>query len=273
MRKLKQQHHDTYSFFQSVWSVRNNHIMTSVPEQYVFYLRCCFQPSCIHPLCAQHDQVTANFPTTWFPDGPAVEFLPFPVRDPSRPWGSTECSECGIGSQCHGHYMKPDDLLLNIVQSSSTATVVLPPSTMIKDFFNRHASPTDEQIQTLAKSVLLPVDEVQMWLSHLEEVQKNRKRGAAKAAATRKAKQHSTAQSHETESIQGTKLQIQTVTSTEESSGPDAYFCGTCGKKYEKMTDAVENWIACDKCDSWFHWVCVGITTEPEQFLCSCCLC
>lgn len=63
------------------------------------------------------------------------------------------------------------------------------PSTVIKDFFNKYDSPTTEQVETLAKSVLLPVPEVHMWLSHLGEVQRNRKRGAAQAALTRKSKQ------------------------------------------------------------------------------------
>lgn len=94
VKALKKKNPDGYSFFQSVSSVHNNHIMTSVPERYVFYLRCCFKSSCIHPLCTQHDHVPANYPTTWFPDGPSVTFMPFPVPDPLKVWGTIECSEC-----------------------------------------------------------------------------------------------------------------------------------------------------------------------------------
>ena len=47
---------------------------------------------------------------------------------------------------------------------------------------------TESEVTELAKRVLLPVSEVQIWLKHLQEVQHNRKRGAAQAAITRKAK-------------------------------------------------------------------------------------
>ena len=72
----------------------------------------------------------------------------------------------------------------------------------------------------IAKKVLLPTEEVNIWLKHLETVSNNRKKGAQKAAQTRKAK----------------------TTSTEQE--PIVY-CGECGEMYEEETEEVQNWIAC----------------------------
>ena len=47
------------------------------------------------------------------------------------------------------------------------------------------------------------------------------------------------------------------------------HFCAVCGGQYKEETDYVEKWIACDKCDSWSHWTCVGISEEPEEVFCS----
>ena len=61
-----------------------------------------------------------------------------------------------------------------------------PPSVISKNLFK--PSMSEETIQKAAKKALLPVDEVKIWLGHLEAVTANRKRGAAKAASTRRAK-------------------------------------------------------------------------------------
>ena len=50
------------------------------------------------------------------------------------------------------------------------------------------------------------------------------------------------------------------------------YFCAVCGGQYLEETDYVEKWIACDKCNQWSHWTCVGISEEPEEFICSSCV-
>lgn len=44
-----------------------------------------------------------------------------------------------------------------------------------------------------------------------------------------------------------------------------------CGGPYEEVTDDVEDWIGCDGCEQWLHWVCAGITEVPESFLCTTC--
>ena len=67
-------------------------------------------------------------------------------------------------------------------------------------------------------------------------INENRKRGASKAAETRKRKR--------------------------------SYPCGVCKALYGK-TDEIEFWIACDGCNTWFHGECVNIKkkNEPEHFL------
>ena len=79
-----------------------------------------------------------------------------------------------------------------------------------------------------------------MWIEHLRTVADNRRKGAAKAAETRKSKQKQ---------------------ATRES---DREYCGVCGDLYEEETEEIEYWIACDTCGKWFHWHCVNITTEPR---------
>jgi hypothetical protein len=96
----------------------------------------------------------------------------------------------------------------------------------------------------IAKQVLLPTEEVNIWLKHLETVSNNRKKGAQKAAQTRKAKSTST-----------------------EQPNTDIVYCGNCGEVYEEETEEIQNWIACDVCSNWFHWMCVGLMMEPDHFL------
>ena len=83
--ELKEPHSEAYSFFTTVWSVRNHHIVPNLPEQYVFFLRCCLQPGCLHPLCLKaQDHPDCVIPNAWFPSGPSVMYLPMPVPDPEQ---------------------------------------------------------------------------------------------------------------------------------------------------------------------------------------------
>ena len=85
-------------------------------------------------------------------------------------------------------------------------------------------------MQSAAKEVLLTQEEVSIWLDHLNTILRNRKRGAAKAAATRQAKK--------------AKNSSENTTSTPNSgsvpSSSESCFCGTCGKEYRDETDDVE---------------------------------
>lgn len=108
-------------------------------------------------------------------------------------------------------------------------------------------SPTEEQVQEIAKNVLLSPDEVKMWLDHLQTVRDNRRRGAQKAAETRKKNKMVKKSSH------------------------DTYFCGICHDQYVEYTDEEESWIECELCCTWFHFTCAGIESVPQTFYCNDC--
>lgn len=179
------------------------------PRQYIFFLLCCFQNDCDHPRCQQN---VGKDPSsiTWFPGGPSIKNIPLPVSDSNCPWSGSACIDCkGL---CAGHYLEPKEAL-----ESPGAVASSPPSTVIQKAF-RTGQVVEEK---LAEDVLLPSHEVKLWLDHLKTVQENR-RGAAKAAETRRSKQR------------------QAI--SEE-------YCGVRGDLYEEETDKVEDWIACDLCN------------------------
>ena len=71
---------------------------------------------------------------------------------------------------------------------------------------------------------MLSTDDTQIWLEHLTNVIKNRKRGAAKVAATRKLK------------VQVRKYISSTASksSSMHSNLPTFYFCETCNVEFSK---------------------------------------
>ncbi len=236
-RLLKTQHPEEFAFFSTVWSMRNQHLVSEMPETYVFYLRCCLQQECVHPLCQKKPKDPSTYiPSTWYPGGPPVSYIPLPFMDVSRPWGSTDCLECG--GFCNRHYLKPEDLAGN---QSIDASV--PPSVKI-----------------------------QIWLNHLDEVSKNRQRGAAKAAETRRARrtakepinQQRPSNPHEETTKKAAKKSGEDNSKTE-----DQTYCGVCNGPYKSVTEEVQDWICCDHCETWFHYTCARINTsaEPESFL------
>ena len=91
-----------------------------------------------------------------------------------------------------------------------------------------------------------------MWLEHLKTVDMNRKRGAAKAAETRR-------QKREKQVSKGTHNLV------------EVYCCGICGVAYGD-SDESEYWIGCEACDTWYHGECViSPANEPDKFFCSGC--
>ena len=123
-------------------------------------------------------------PEVWYPDGPLTTFLPIPTPDPTRPYGNEQCKECS--NFCSGHYMKPHQLI-NYVNNGGKMSDPMPPSQVILESFKRNNGiPSEVVVEQLFMQVLLPVDEVLMWLNNLKTVQDNRAKGAKKAAATRK---------------------------------------------------------------------------------------
>ena len=76
---------------------------------------------------------------------------------------------------------------------------------------------------------MLPEEEVQIWLKHLQTVTENHKHGASKA----------------------TKIKRQQA---EQECVEDNQELYTCGGLYEE-----ENWVGCDRCNA---WTCVNIFSE-----------
>ena len=239
--QLRKQKPELYEYFRKVWDVRQRHEVPGLPSQYLYLLVCCFENDCPHPLCQRGSQ---GLSMEWYPGGPRVNTLPFPIPDPMQPWGNTLCKKCT--GFCAGHFLKPEEAL-----ESGFAPMTMPPSSVLKDFYSslQGQDPTDEQVEKIAKQTLLPVEEVVMWLNHLKAVDSNRKRGGAKAAETRRLKRSSKS---------GQKAD-------------DLYSCGICGAAYSDETEEMEFWVGCDTCDSWFHGTCINVApdNEPEKYICN----
>jgi hypothetical protein len=64
-----------------------------------------------------------------------------------------------------------------------------PPREVVRKFFDNSSEElTDADIKNLAKNTLLSKSDVSFWIEHLKNIKLRRKRGAEKAAETRKRK-------------------------------------------------------------------------------------
>ena len=116
-----------YSYIEDVWAVRNNHMVKDLPTQYLFHLVCCYKPTCYHPFCkaGTHKELPK-----WFPGGPDVSYLPLPICDRARPWGSPSCPDCS--GTCYGHFLKAEVAIISPLPGMKK-----PPSTVIKEVFQK----------------------------------------------------------------------------------------------------------------------------------------
>ena len=161
-----------------VWGIRNRHMKTGLPPQYVFYLK-CLAKNCSHPLCQRNSDL--ELPSTWFPGGPSLDYVPLPITDPFQPWGSTNCSKCE--KTCYGHFLSPEEAL------KSSTTPMKPPSQILKAYDKlKDKDFSDAYINEMEKATLLPPEEVGYWFKHLKNIRRNRRRGTQKAAQTRRQK-------------------------------------------------------------------------------------
>ncbi len=226
-------------YFQEIWKIREDHMVKDLPVQYLFFLVCCGKLACVHPICQRQSREGGLSIPRWYNGGPDIHFLPFPIPDNNRRWGAPDCPDCK--GECHGHYLKPEEAM-----KSSLQPMRKPPSAILKTAFAKLKGkrPSQEKIVELAKETLLSVHEVEIWFDHLETVARNRKRGAAKAAETRRRKKAK--QKADSDTTEGTTC-----------------YCGICHEPYVEYTDEVQDWIQCDSCESWVHFVCAGL--DPKQ--------
>ena len=244
--KFKQENPELNEMFEKIMDVKRRHMVPGLPAQYCFFLRCCYQPSCPHPICKKGKPDVLPL---WYPGGPPVSHLPLPVIDITRPSGNLSCESCK--DECCGHY---DTSTFTDTSNKEKMKLVVPvPSVLIKQEFSKQKVSNDissSVVQNCARLSLLSCKEVNMWIAHLQEIRENRKRGAVKAAATRRSR------------------------SSQRNKKDTEYFCGTCGVQYEDEMDNVEFWVCCDSCGRWYCCNCEGLLETPgdeECYNCTSC--
>lgn len=71
--KLRIEHRELYDHFQKIWDLRNRHLVRKdLPLQYPFFLVCCFERGCCHPVCRARENREAVEVPSWFEGGPCV---------------------------------------------------------------------------------------------------------------------------------------------------------------------------------------------------------
>jgi hypothetical protein len=295
-----------YEEFKKIWDIRNDHMVSGLPESYVFFLKCCYKPDCKHPVCVS--QIRKEL--TWFPGGPSISKLPFPSPDPVRPWGSTTCNSCK--EFCPGHY---HNTFIDTSSEDSLKKIVMPPSVVLKRDFA-----TNKITEKTAEKVLLSNEDTHIWLEHLTTIMNNRKRGAAKAAATRRKRaaairvnpphstsdptgpsvpstshslaqapgpstchslaqgpgpstSHSLAQAPSTGPSTSHSLAQASSTSPSTSlpSSVSVDLCQQCNTEYS--ASSAPFWIVCDGCNNWYCSLCESLEREPTSELYICRIC
>ena len=158
-----------YNYFQSIWKLRTNHMVTSdIPVKYAFVLGCCGDAQCIHPLCAGGNLS----PMEWYPGGPTIkDTLPIPVISHTR---------CNCKGNCGGHYRRD---ITNLSNKAAPA-----PSIYLAAKFSENESADGARITVMSKKCLLSEKDVQFYWKHMQDVKRNKLRGIEKAKKTRESK-------------------------------------------------------------------------------------
>ena len=122
--------------------------------------------------------------------------------------------------------MKPQETLTSTLSSMTKL-----PSVVLKEYFDTLNTypPSESELNKLSKLVMLPAEEVKIWLDHLHTVCTNRRKGAVKAAETRRRKKQKPAMS---------------VPDPIDEAKESEYQYGICHTPYQAFTQAEEKWIA-----------------------------
>ena len=120
---LRREDPECFAEFNHIWTIRNSHMAHGLPS-YVFYLYCCYKPDCQHPVCKFQPGKPESVPS-WYLGGPMITHLLFPVPDPNKPWGGTNCDQCK--EFCAGHYLR-DPVFIDVFDADSVKEIHKPPS-------------------------------------------------------------------------------------------------------------------------------------------------
>ena len=141
----------------------------------MFFLLPCYESRCPHPAC---EKGKPEQEPTWFENGPPISYLPFPVPDTKKTWGSEGCDSCT--GFCSGHYLKPEEAYLQ-----RSRCVSEPPLQILSKLHKSVQGSVPEQpLLAKAKEVQLSMSDVKFWMQHLDTIHENRKKGAQKALKT-----------------------------------------------------------------------------------------
>ncbi len=265
--KLRREDPNLFAYFQKIWHIRNRHMVPNLPS-YIFYLLCCYHEHCPHPVCQSGRP--AELPR-WYPGGPFLTQLP--------PWSALLALPA---NHCAGHLATnyKENCLTDVLNAEEIKSVVKPPFVVpfvvLKELFSQQTADsviTENFIKKAAEQVLLPCNEVQIWLKCLKVIIENRKISAAKAAATRRAKRVTwSAPSPGTDPLSATLFAPSPATGP---SSAEQWFCGKCGREYEEETEKTEFWIACDTNYTWYHCGCekLGEIPNTKYYICLKSLC
>lgn len=155
--KLKNEYPNDYELISKVVDIKKGHLKKNgIPLQYIFQLVCYYEKSCPHPLCqlGQPD----NEPV-WY-GGPPT-FIPLPVPDKDRPYGSKNCTSCPLG-KCAGHFLAASKAL-KLYQSGDPGykPQSVPPNEVIRIFYNKFGNMAEEsKVGKLADETILSTSEV-----------------------------------------------------------------------------------------------------------------
>lgn len=121
-----------YARFEMIWDIRNRHMVHGLPQSYIFFLKCCFQSDCPHPVCKQQSNNCSHASGlyTWYPGGPSVSTIPLVTLDSDRPYGNTTCPH--HKGFCTGHYKT---VMVNVDDKQALAATAIPPSSSLKQIF------------------------------------------------------------------------------------------------------------------------------------------
>jgi hypothetical protein len=164
--KASQDHPEEIKEWEDIMNIMKRH------EHYqqcphVFYLGCCFIPECPHPVCKAAD---GSLPL-WYPTGPAVSTILWPMRDNEVSGENCKSGECQNIGHCYGHYMQPEQILQTNV--TYKAEDMLPPSKILDREFAQDIKagtfPSERRIEELAHLVCLTIDEIKYYFNHVCE--------------------------------------------------------------------------------------------------------